>query len=102
MAGDVPGENGLWISSYEVPELEIVDYDPFEIGTKHTIWVNPYMDDVLAEIVGYDRSGDAIVRTKDKQKLTLLPGEYVFVERDMLRYVENAENILREAYGEGL
>jgi hypothetical protein len=76
--------------------------DDFEIGSRHIIWVNPFCDDTTAEVVAYDQNGDPIVRTLDKEKLTLEPDEYIFPTKHDQAALEAVERHYKDVYGEDI
>ena len=76
--------------------------DNFEIGTQHVIWVNPFCNDITAEVVSYNDEGDPIVRTLNKEKLTLEPHEYVFPSDEDRDGLEAVARYFKEVYGEDI
>lgn len=76
--------------------------EDFDIGSRHTIWVNPFCDDVDAEVVSFTAEGTAIMRTLDEESLTLEPHEYVFPIPDQVVALEKTEQVFMEVYGEDL
>jgi len=52
--------------------------EEYELGSRHIIWINPFCNDVEAEVVSYDSLGNPIVRTCDEDALTLEPHEFIF------------------------
>lgn len=75
--------------------------DDFEIGSRHTIWVNPFCEDVEAVVVSYTCHGDPIMRTVP-DKVTLLPEEYAFPLPHEKVALERLEEVFREVHGEDL
>lgn len=76
--------------------------EDFDIGSRHTIWVNPFCDDVDAEVVSFTGDGVPIMRTMDEESLTLEPHEYVFPIPDQVLAIEKTEQVFLEVYGEDL
>ena len=76
-------------------------FNAFGIGTRHLIWVDPFCEDVLAEVVGYDaRGGGPIVRTLDDLGLTLGPREYIFPGEDEFAIYFRVQEVFEEINGE--
>jgi len=75
--------------------------EEYEVGSQHTIWINPFCFDVIAEIVSYDKSGHPIVRTMDDgEDLTLMPGEYIFPTSEDREKLEVVFRYFEDMYGE--
>ena len=76
--------------------------EDFEIGSTHIIWVNPFCDDVEAEVVSYDRHGTPIMRTLDEDGMTLEPHEYIVPPPDQMLALQRIEEMFEEVHGNPL
>jgi len=74
--------------------------EEYEIGSEHTIWINPFCYDVVAEVVAYASDGMPIVRTVDAEGLTLEPGEYTFPTEEDREDIEALSRYFKRVYGE--
>ena len=72
--------------------------EEFEIGSNHIIWVNPFCDDVEAEVVAYDRHGVPIMRAVE-DGTTLEPHEYALPAPDQVIALQRMEEMFEKVHG---
>jgi hypothetical protein len=73
----------------------------FKIGSVHTIWVNPFCDDVNAKVVSYNSAGRPIMRVLD-EGTTLEPHEYVLPKHHQQVVLKKMEEMFETVHGEKL
>lgn len=90
-------------------EIEFVSFfarwimEEYAIGSRHVIWVNPFLLDVQAEVVAYDSVGEPIMRTLNTEDvLTLMPGEYSYPNEEDRETLDAVTRYFEDVYGEEL